>query len=101
LLVLAVPFRFLLPLGIASLLLPLSVCVAAASQAKIPKNKNRFWSRPLVALLYFLQPIVRGWARYEGRLRINTTPSEAARRIEALAYIDRGEPMDQLRYSCN
>jgi GT2 family glycosyltransferase len=101
LLVLSVPFRFLLPLGVASLLLSLSVCVAAASQAQIPKSKHRVWSRPLVALLYFLQPIVRGWARYEGRLRISTTPLEAARRIESLAYIDRGEPMDQLRYWCN
>ncbi|HTD66965.1 MAG TPA: glycosyltransferase [Candidatus Limnocylindria bacterium] len=101
LIVLSVPFQFLWPLSIASLCLSLSVCVAAASQAQLAKNKQRFWSRPLVSLLCFLQPMARGWARYEGRLRINTTPSHAFRRIASLAYIDRGEPLDEVQYWCH
>lgn len=101
LLVLSVPFHFLWPLGMASLCVSLSVCVAAASQAQIPKNKERFWSRPLVALLTFLQPIARGRARYEGRLRINTTPSKAFERIATFAYVDRGEPLDEIQYWCH
>jgi glycosyltransferase involved in cell wall biosynthesis len=101
LLVLSVPFSFLWPLGVASLCISLAVCVAAASQIKIEKTKQRLWSRPLVALLTFLQPIARGWARYEGRLRINTMPSQAFQRIASLAYIDRGEPLDEVQYWCH
>ncbi|HMJ91393.1 MAG TPA: glycosyltransferase, partial [Candidatus Acidoferrum sp.] len=98
LLVLAVPFRFIWPLGVAMLWLSVAVCVASASQAEIPKTKQRFWSRPLVALLFFLQPIWRGRARYEGRLRINTTPAEAFRRIASLAQFDLAEPLNEVRY---
>src|SRR4026208_1489506 len=47
LLVLAVPFHFLWPLGVTSLCASFCVCVAAASQAQIEKSKQRFWSRPL------------------------------------------------------
>jgi O-antigen biosynthesis protein len=101
LLVLSVPFHFLWPLGVASLSISLAVCVAAASQAPIEKSKQRFWSRPLVAWLTFLQPIARGRARYEGRLRINTTPAEAFRRIASIAYIDRGEPLDEIQFWCH
>ena len=42
----------------------------AAAQAKLPAEKRRLWSRPLVALLFFLQPIVRGWARFKWRLNL-------------------------------
>jgi len=101
LLVLAVPFHFLWPLGVASLSLSLSVCIAAASQTAIEKGQQRFWSRPLVALLCFLQPIARGWARYEGRLRINTPPGKAFRRIASIAYVDHGEPLDEVQYWCD
>jgi len=101
LLVLAVPFHFLWPLGVTSLGLSLSVCIAAASQAQIEKGKRRFWSRPLVALLCFLQPVARGWARYEGRLRINATPAQAFHRIASVIYADRGEPLDEVQYWCH
>ncbi len=98
LLVLAVPFHFIWPLGVATFWLSVAVCVASASQAEIPKNKQRVWSRPLVALLFFLQPIWRGRARYEGRLRINTTPADAFRRIASVAQFDHGEPLHEVRY---
>jgi GT2 family glycosyltransferase len=101
LLVLAVPFHFLWPLGVASFCLSHALCVAAATQAPLDKSKERFWSRSLVAILCFLQPIARGWARYEGRLRINTTPASAFRRIASLAYLDRGEPLDEIQYWCH
>jgi O-antigen biosynthesis protein len=101
LLILTVPFHFLWPLGVTSLCLSLGVCVAAASQAPIDKTKKRFWSRPLIALLFFLQPMARGRARYEGRLRINTTPGKAFRRIASIAYVDRGEPLEEIQYWCH
>lgn len=58
-------FRGLLPLGIASLAMSAGVCGLAAWRAELP-TKTRVWMRPLVACLFGLQPIVRGWARHRG-----------------------------------
>jgi GT2 family glycosyltransferase len=69
LLLLSVYVNFLLPVALASVLLSLGVCVVAAAQARLPRHKRRFWSRALVALLFFLQPLVRGWTRFRWRLR--------------------------------
>jgi hypothetical protein len=66
--VLTVTFPQLLPLALTSLMISLGVCIAAGVQAALPRQKIHWWSRPLVALLFFLQPIIRGWARYQGRL---------------------------------
>ena len=101
LIVLSVPFHFLWPLAVAGLTLSLAVCALAASQAHIDKPKQRFWSRPLVAWLTLLQPIARGRARYEGRLRINATPPEGFKRLASFAYVDRGEPLDEVQYWCH
>jgi GT2 family glycosyltransferase len=81
LLVLAIVFRPLLTTALAALLLPIIVAGAAGWQANIQRNKIRLWSRPLVALLFFLQPIVRGWARYQGSFR---TPATRLSRRENL-----------------
>jgi len=96
--VLSVTFRPLLPLAITALLLPLAVCVAAGAQAYLPRNKIRGWSRPLVALLFFLQPIVRGWARYQGRLRLRPAPEAAHETLDSVALRDSGEPLDLAQY---
>ena len=98
LLVLSVPFPYLLPLAIVSLLLSIGVCIAAGLQSELPRNKQRFWSKYLVALLHFLQPIVRGWARYQGRLTIGPTPKAA---YQSLDYVDlkgRPESLDVVEY---
>lgn len=73
LMVVALVFRPLMPTAICALLLPLVISAAAGRQALIPRAQTRFWSRPLVGLLFFLQPIVRGWARYQGSLRAPST----------------------------
>ncbi len=70
LILLALYVEFVLPLAVAALAIPLGVCALAAAQANVPANKRRFWSRPLIALLFFLQPIVRGWARFKWRLNL-------------------------------
>jgi glycosyltransferase involved in cell wall biosynthesis len=98
LIALSVPFRAFLPLALTSILISLGVCVAAAMQADLPRNKNRFWSRPLVALLFFLQPMVRGWARYQGRLAFGPTPQVAVESLESLALADRPEAAQQVEY---
>ncbi len=79
-----VAFRFPLPLAFISLLVSVSLCVAAAVQADLPKKKRRFWSRPLVALLFCLQPLVRGWARYHGSLRHHSLPAGAGKTLARL-----------------
>jgi hypothetical protein len=98
LLVFSAPFPFLLPIALSSLLLSLGVCIAAAWQAKLPKAKKRFWSRPLIAALYFLQPIVRGAARYRGRLGRGLTPPTARVRLQTFPPAPPGEPMQYLYY---
>lgn len=56
------------PLPVLSLLASLTVAAVAGARVKIPPRQLRWWSRPLVAGLYLLQPIVRGWPRYARRL---------------------------------
>ncbi|MCI0535631.1 MAG: glycosyltransferase [Verrucomicrobiales bacterium] len=98
LLVLGSVFQILVPLGITSFLVSLAVCAAGALQAELPKGNRNFWSRPLVALLFFLQPIVRGWARYrEGllRRRASLTTLESAQSRSAQP---RGQRFETVEY---
>ena len=85
---LSIAFGALAPLAMASVATSLGVCVAAAAQADLPRSRRRWWSRPVVAALFFLQPIVRGWARYQGRLSLGPTPKAAAESLESLALSD-------------
>ena len=96
--VLSVVFHHLLPLAITSLLISLGVCVAAGAQASLPKNKARWWSRPLVALLFFLQPIARGWERYQGRLRLRSLATSERESIDSLALFHSGRRLDEAQY---
>ena len=68
LLMATVYFPILLPLAIACIAMPTGLATLAAIQAKIPKGKQRIWSRPLIALMFLIQPIVRGWTRIKVRL---------------------------------
>ncbi|HVV71198.1 MAG TPA: glycosyltransferase, partial [Verrucomicrobiae bacterium] len=86
------------PLAIASLLVSLGVCAASGAQAVLPKQKTRPWSRPLVALLFFLQPIVRGWARYQGRLFFRPTPLAAQQTLDSVALRDSQQSLNRLDY---
>jgi hypothetical protein len=83
--ILAAYLNFALPLAIASLSLTLGVCGFAALQAPLPKAQCRFWSRPLIAALFFLQPIVRGWARFALRLKVPASSRDAKVQKEFLA----------------
>lgn len=91
-------FHYLLPLALASLAASLAVCVLAASQASIVRSKLRPWSRPLVAWLFFLQPIVRGWARYRGRLLPRPAPLAARQTLDSVALRESGRPLGEVDY---
>jgi GT2 family glycosyltransferase len=71
--ILSITFRPLLPLAITSALFSMLVCAAAGAQAQPPPRKRFWWSRPLIAVMFLLQPMARGWARYYGRLTLHKT----------------------------
>lgn len=98
LLVLSVTFHNLLPVAIASVLASTSVCIAAGVQASLPKNKRRWWSRPLVALLFFLQPIARGWQRYQGRLALRLAGDAAHESLDSISLRDSPDGLSEVRY---
>lgn len=91
-------FHHLLPLAVASLLLPMAVCALAGAQAALPKKKTEWWSRPLVGLLFFLQPIVRGAARY--RARLSQRPLKLAKHesLDSLAFYHSKQSLDEVQY---
>ena len=91
-------FHPLLPLAITSLLISLGVCVAAGARVALPRTKRRWWSRPLVGMLYFLQPIVRGWARYQGRLMLRPTLLAPRQTLESVALRHSGRPLREVQY---
>ncbi len=97
LLVLSALVHWLLPVAVVSVLLSIAVCILAGAQAVLPKEKTRWWSRLAVVLLYLLQPIVRGFGRYEGRLR---TPRliMGPGVFEAVAVREFDRPLDSVAY---
>ncbi len=96
--ILCASLHYLLPLAITSLLISVGLCVAAGLQAALPKKKSRWWSRPLVAMLFFLQPIVRGWARYQGRLTEHPTPLSARQTLDSIAVRDGKSSLREVQY---
>lgn len=85
------------PLALTSLAVSIGTCFMAAAQANLPPLKERFWSRPLITILFFLQPIVRGWARYRGRLTQRTMPEAVTSWLQSLEY-QASEAQREVRY---
>lgn len=98
--ILAALSHHFLVLAIVATLIPLALCAMAGTQAALPKNKIAWWSRPLVALLFFLQPIVRGWARYRGRLAAPKFLSglESQESLDSLALFHSKRKLDEVQY---
>lgn len=96
--VLSATFHYLLPLAMTSLLIPLGVCVAAAVQADLPRAQRRWWSRPLVAILFLLQPVARGWARYRHRLALRPTPIAVEHNLDSLALRAGKQSLEEVSY---
>jgi O-antigen biosynthesis protein len=96
--VLSVTFHQLLPLAVTSLLVSIGLCIASGLQAALPRNKIHWWSRPLVALLYFLQPVVRGWARYQGSLLVRSGTLAPQPTLDSVALRESRESLREARY---
>ncbi|MBM3875402.1 MAG: glycosyltransferase [Verrucomicrobia bacterium] len=95
-----VKFHLLMPLGITSLFISLALCIAAAWQAELPRKKRRARSRPLIATMFFLQPIVRGWARYAERLTLRHTPLAAHETLDSLTLKRSRSSLGEVGYWC-
>ncbi len=96
--VLSCVFHYLLPLAIVSYLLPVGICIAAGAQAALPANRTAWWSRRLVALLFFLHPIVRGGARYHSRLAFRPSPLAPGHSLDSLALRGSRQPLHEVQY---
>lgn len=96
--VLSVVLPILFPLALTSLAIPLVICAIAGAQAKIPRNKRRWWSRPLVALLFFLQPIVRGWERHQNRLALRLRIEPTQETLDSVALRQQGGALTETSY---
>jgi hypothetical protein len=96
--VLSISFQLLLPIAILSTLLPMGICAVAGAQARLPRHKTHWWSRPLIALLYFLQPIVRGWARHQGRMVLRPSPADALRNPDSVALRSSNQQLHTVCY---
>ena len=96
--VLSVSFQQFLPLAVTSLLVTAGFCIGAAAQAQLPPGRIRWWSRPLVGTLFFLQPIVRGWARYQGRLTPSPAPLARLESLDSAALEYNELPLHELEY---
>src|ERR1043166_9522484 len=96
--VLSAMFHHLLPLAIASLLCSVGISAAAGAAASLPKGRTRWGARPLGALLFFLQPMVRGLERYEGRLRLRPPAGPSRETLDSVMLRDGVESLDEVRY---
>ncbi len=96
--ILALLIHYLLPLAIMALLIPVGICAVAGAQAVLPKNKKAWWSRPLVALLFFVQPVFRGWARYRGRLAVRPLKPGAEESLDSIALRNSKQPLGKVQY---
>jgi GT2 family glycosyltransferase len=98
LMVLSLNIHQLFPVALTSLLLSLGACLAAGAQAELPRNKRRWWSRPVVGLLYFLQPVVRGLARYQGQLGLTDSTQAARETLDSVSLLNSEHSLEQVSY---
>jgi GT2 family glycosyltransferase len=71
--------------GIIAAMLGISgvVAVLQAAQAEVPPRHRGFRSRLAIALLCYLQPLVRSWSRYHTRIFAYRPPTTNARLLES------------------
>jgi GT2 family glycosyltransferase len=96
--VLGVTVPVLLPVALASLLVTGAVCALAGAQATLPRTKRRWWSRPLVAWLFFLQPIVRGWERHQNRIAWRLAGGDRRDTLDSVSLRHSFVSLDEVRY---
>ncbi len=96
--VLTVVLPVLLPLALTSLAIPLGVCITAGVQANLSRQNRHWWSRPLVMLLFFLQPIVRGWERHQSRLALRVSAEPERDSLDSVSMRENGDSLHEVSY---
>ena len=87
LLTLAIAFPVLWPVFGVCMAMALAVCRLGRGPSGVAAREEGLWSRPLVAALYFLQPLVRGWAKYQWRFTLRSVrPTTFQRPLPAAAW---------------
>ena len=84
--------------GIISLMVWVGLCIFAGWKGEIPRRQCRFWSRPLTAMLHFLQPLVRGWARHTERFAGAQKALSKRESLDALALKKSKDSFEQVAY---
>jgi len=87
LLILATGIGPLWPLALLAWILPPILCVLTAVRSTVPSDRRCWWSRLLVALLYYLQPLVRGSARFRTHLSVRDDVPEVPDSLEARSRV--------------
>ncbi len=94
-------FESLLPCAAIGFLFSLVLCGVAAFQAALDPSKRKWWSRPLIVLLFFLQPIVRGWARWRYLLnQAGRAPAKTLQQIIRVPDASKWSELQQRYYWC-
>lgn len=96
--VFALAFNWLWPVALVTVLLPPFLALAAASRVVTPPDRTRWWTRPLVAVLFLLQPLVRGTARHRARLNLRTEVPHNADSLEVRARVYADGPVHERTY---
>ena len=96
--ILAVTFHFLIWPASLLLLIPIVFSISEAAQAELPHKKARFFSRPLIAFLFYVQPVVRGWARYRGRLSHHPKPLLERESLDSLSLVNQTTRLGETQY---
>lgn len=84
--------------GLACLLMWLGAGVYAGQAATVPRDKLRWWSRPLISSLFLLQPLVRGWARYAERFHWRQHSLNSRETLDTLSLKKSKRKFDQAAY---
>jgi GT2 family glycosyltransferase len=87
LVILATGIGPLWPLALLAWLVPPLLCALAATRATLPSDRRRWWSRPLVATLHYLQPLVRGSARFRTHLSVRDDAPKVPDSLEARSRV--------------
>lgn len=76
----------------------LGVGVYAGVRSDLPPIQRRWWSRPLVALLYLLQPIFRSWARHKELFGWQIPSLHTRETLDTLSLVKSKERFEEASY---
>lgn len=98
LLVAAFSVPALVPVASLAWLVPPVLCALTATRSPLPADRRRWWSRLLVALLHYLQPLVRGGARFRAHLALRDDAPAVPDSLAARSQVYAGRSLRERAY---